>query len=111
MVNYQTNVLKTKTYVDSKQTTFQMVRSDKTPKISVKDIRKIVSDLETKANKQNNNIKIAIRGLNPEKYHTLKGFSTDLRIVDFEDYLRGKVKDTSKFEFFSQVEVTILKEI
>ena len=71
-----------------------MTRSDKQAKISVQGIRDIVANLESKSKNKKKAIKVALRALNPEKYHTLKGFSTELQIVDYDDYLRNKVKDT-----------------
>lgn len=110
MAKYKTKFIKSRKRPDSVQNVFQITRTDKQATISVQDIRNFVSTMETKAKNKKKNVKIALRALNPEKYHTLKGFSTDLQIQDFDDYLKNKVKDTSKFEFFSQLEITVLTE-
>jgi hypothetical protein len=96
-------------FQDGTQTTLQMTRTKKEQQIDIKHIEHVLESIKRKAKKENFNVKVMIRGLNADKWNTLKGFDTELDVDEFEEYYKDKVKDTDKFEKFSQLQVTILK--
>jgi hypothetical protein len=55
------------------------------------------------------NAPVALQGLNPERWRTIKSFRKDISIQDEEDYYDGKARDTSKFNEYYQAIITILK--
>jgi hypothetical protein len=93
--------------IDGTRTTYQYFR--KNGQIDVPEVKKIVDRLERKAVEKGEDIKIAVRGLNVEKWNTLKGYDSELNIQDFADYYRNRVEDPSKFEMFNQLQITIMK--
>lgn len=93
----------------SSQKTYQIKRVAKGQQIDVPEIKALIKKLQTEGAKKN--IKIMVRGLNADKWGTLKGFDTDLQIEEFDDYYKNKgiaKKDMEKFEKFSQLQITIL---
>ena len=52
-----------------------------------------------------------VRGLNIERWQTLKGFDTEFDAESFVDYYRNKIAeaDVEKFTEFSQVQLTVFK--
>ena len=98
---YNTKLIGTKKIGKATKKSYQVTKKENFKTKDIKDILATVS-------KHGPNAKIMIRALNADKWNTLKGFSTDLNIEDFEDYYKNKVSHTSKFEYFTQVEVSIL---
>ncbi len=44
-----------------------------------------------------------------DRWHTLKGFDSNLDVKEDEEYYDGIVREAGKFADFSQIEITILK--
>lgn len=77
--------------------------------IGNKDIEHILEGIEEEAEKNNERVKIMIRGLNIDKWFTLKTFSQDINLLDDDDYYNGKVKESSKFEKFGDLRITVMR--
>lgn len=112
MQNFKITETGSKTVFNQTQKSFQLHKTNKS-EISIDEIKAITSDF---LNKAPNGTKLRIRGLGIDKYNTinyvtLKGLNEQLQILDEEDYLDGKVKDTSKFKRFSQIEFTVIKQV
>lgn len=70
--------------------------------ITLNDIKSII----TAINKKDPSAKVRIRGL-ADSWKTLKGFNSDLMTdEDIDEYLNGRVRNTSKFKSFSQIEIS-----
>ena len=56
--------------------------------------------------------KILVRGLNIERWHTIKGMQEEFDPESFDDHYRNKVKeaDVEKFIEFFQVQITVFKK-
>ena len=54
------------------------------------------------------NIKYLIRIKNAQRIFTVKGYNTDLDIMDYIDYYDAKVKDPSKFSKIFKISIQIL---
>ena len=89
---------------DGVQTTIQLSNSDKS-NITTDEISEIVNKFST------GGTKIMVRGLNIERWQTLKGMHEEFDPESFADYYRNKVAeaDVEKFTEFSQVQLTIFK--
>ena len=89
---------------DGIQTTIQLSNRDKSD-ITTDEIAEIVNKLSTGGSK------VMIRGLNIERWQTLKGMNEDFDPETFIDYYRNKVQedDVQKFTEFKQVQVTVFK--
>ena len=89
---------------DGVQTTIQLYNRDKSD-ITTEEISEIVNKLSTGGSK------IMVRGLNIERWQTLKGMNEDFDPETFIDYYRNKVRedDVQKFTEFKQVQVTVFK--
>ena len=105
---FTTKILEERTFNTSTQTTYQINRRARNKQIDVPEVEKLCEKLLLTGKKFN--AKIMIRALVADKWVTLKGFSTDLKIVDFEEYYLGKVKDATKFDMFDQLQVSILRD-
>jgi hypothetical protein len=83
-----------------KQVTTQFHRrNNKT--MNVDDVNDLIDQMYAKGTQAHDDFKcILIRVLNGDKWVTFKDFD------DLEDYYSGKVKDTSKFYEFIQVQIT-----
>lgn len=103
---------------NAKKTTYQLHKKDKSF-INPSDISYITSKLTSKLPKGS---KVLIRGLGVHgmrdiadrtmhKTTTLKGFNDHLLMQDEEEYLNGRVNETSRFLNFFQIEFTIIKPI
>ncbi len=98
-------------FLGIKEQVYKITRKDKQMKITPEDIRQLVKSIEGQAAKKNETIRLMVRGLNGMRMFTLKGFDEELNVHDFDEYFQGKVKDVSKFSDFSQLQVTIMKEM
>lgn len=108
---YDTKILKRRPHVGVVETTVQFTRRDKKPIMSIADISDLIDGLQQQATNKNEEIRILVRALAIDGMKTLKGFSTDLMIDEFEDYYRNSVQDPTKFGFFSNIQITIEKVI
>ena len=53
--------------------------------------------------------KLLVRAMNNTQFFTFKGFTDNgLNIQDFEEYYINKVDDTTKFNMFNQVQISVL---
>ncbi len=105
MENLNINITETKDFLDSKETTLQINKKNK-KSINPKEIKRLTENLLQSAPKGS---KLRIRGLGIDRWHTLKGYDTNLDVKEDEEYYDGKVRETGKFADFSQIEITILK--
>ena len=89
---------------DGIQTTIQLSNTDKS-KITTEEIGEIVNKFSTGGNK------ILVRGLNIERWQTIKGMQEEFDPESFVDYYVNKVKeaDVEKFTEFMQVQITVFK--
>jgi len=77
--------------------------------LDVEDVKTILKGLESNSKKNNEDIKVLIRGLNPHQWFTLKGYDQDFDSEAVEEYYSADVKNPAKFEKFKQLQVTIIK--
>ena len=89
---------------DGIQTTIQLSNSDKS-NITTEEIGHIVNQFSTGGKK------IMVRGLNIERWMTVKGMNEDFDPESFIDYYVNKVReqDVEKFTEFKQVQITVFK--
>ena len=101
-------VLQEKRFSTKKQITKQYYKPHEGDLISFQEVAELIETLQAEAVAQNKqNFKIMVRGLAPDKWTTMKGYSQDFPTDDdYDDYLINKVKDISKFKHFFQVQVT-----
>jgi hypothetical protein len=90
---------------DGIQTTIQLSNTDKS-KITTEEIGEIVNKFSTGGNK------ILVRGLNIERWQTIKGMQEEFDPESFVDYYVNKVKeaDVENFTEFYQVQITVFKK-
>ena len=84
---------------------FQVFKKNKS-EISHEHIVKIIHSLQSKAPKGTT---IRLRALKVDRWTTLKGFDEDLDLDNEEDYLDGRVIDTTKFLKAFQLEIILMK--
>jgi hypothetical protein len=108
-MSFNKQVIKTVQVGKVKQTTVQMSRTDKKT-LSIDDIAEIAKSIQSQADKKKENIKMMIRGLNIDKWYTIKNFDHDLNADEIDEYLDGQVHDTHKFNDFFQIHVTIYRQ-
>ena len=78
--------------------------------ISSDDVLELIEGIENEARDNNQKIKIMVRGLNIDKWVTLKSYYNDANIKDDEDYYAGKVADDTKFEKFANIKITVRRQ-
>jgi len=90
---------------DGIQTTIQLSNTDKS-KITTEEIGQIVNKFSTGGNK------IMVRGLNIERWMTIKGLNEDFDPESFIDYYVNKIReeDVDKYTDFYQVQITVFKK-
>ena len=90
---------------DGIQTTIQLSNTDKS-KITTEEIGEIVNKFSTGGNK------ILVRGLNIERWQTIKGMQEEFDPESFVDYYVNKIReeDVHKFTEFFQVQITVFKK-
>lgn len=85
------------------QTTVQFNKSKGT--LTKKDLKGILTAVQKQGKKKHDYFDVKlIRVLNGDKWITFYDYEA------IDEYYEGKVKDTSKFEDFSQVQVTLVYE-
>ena len=89
---------------DGIQTTIQLSNRDKS-NITTEEIGHIVNQFSTGGKK------IMVRGLNIERWQTLKGMNEEFDPESFIDYYVNKIReeDVHKFTEFSQIQITVFK--
>ena len=97
-------LLSKKQLIDGVQTTIQLSNHDKS-NITTDEIKDIINHLEV------GGTKIMIRGLNIERWMTLKGMDREFDADEFIDYYVNKVAeaDVEKFTEFKQIQITVFK--
>jgi hypothetical protein len=83
--------------------------SNNTP-MKPKDVKQIVKSLRQKyINTKNKEPKILVRGYDALGAFCLKSYEQDIddMFEDLEDYLRGRVKDDTRFREFTQIEISM----
>jgi hypothetical protein len=108
-MSYNKQVIKTVKLGKVNQTTIQLSRKDKNL-MHIDEISNIVQSIENEANNRKEDVKVMVRGLNIDKWYTLKSFQNDLDSDVVDEYLHGLVQDTVKFNDFIQVHLTIFKQ-
>ena len=98
-------VLSKKDLGDTTQTTIQLSNKEKSF-LTTEEIKQIADRFTSDTSK------CLIRGLNIERWMTLKGMNDDFDDEAFDDYYRNKVKeaDVDKFTTFAQVQITVFKK-
>jgi hypothetical protein len=98
---YNTWINETREHQHSTETRMQITRKGK-KQINVDELFGIFNGL--KKNKKGS--QFIIRALNGQRWFTFKGYEDeDLNVQNFEEYYNNRVKDTGKFEMFSQIEI------
>jgi hypothetical protein len=89
---------------DGIQTTIQLSNKDKSS-ITTDEIGQIVNQFSTGGKN------IMVRGLNIERWCTLKGMNEEFDPESFIDYYVNKIReeDVEKFTEFAQVQITVFK--
>ena len=97
-------LLSKKQLMDGVQTTIQLSNHDKS-NITTDEIKDIINHMEV------DGTKIMIRGLNIERWMTLKGMDREFDAEEFENYYINKVAeaDVEKFTEFKQIQITVFK--
>ena len=97
-------LLSKKQLMDGMQTTIQLSNHDKS-NITTDDIKDIINHMEV------GGTKIMVRGLNIERWMTLKGMYREFDADEFIDYYVNKVAeaDVEKFTEFKQIQITVFK--
>ena len=100
-----TKILSKKEFDKSSQTTIQLSNKNKS-NITIEEISQIINRF------QKGGAKILVRGLNIERWATLKGLNEEFDGESFEDYYRNKVEESAveKFIEFSQVQISVIKK-
>ena len=105
---FDKKVIKTTQVGRVKQTTVQMSRHDK-QLITTNQIASITKSIQTQADKKKENIKLMVRGLNADKWYTIKSMDSDLNEHEIDEYLNGNVGNTGKFLDFFQIHITVYR--
>lgn len=93
---------------NSTETTIKFTRFDKTKQLDVDELHELFDSINKKLPPKS---KIMVRAMNGQRFFTFKSYDRDSLDVDsFEDYYINSVRETDKFEMFSQIQITILKQ-
>ena len=110
MNNYNINVTKKKKVGNLNKTTINIVKKDK-KSMSLKDIKAIVTRLNNTKNEKYHQKFIVIASTPFLKNFNMKAYTDDnIRYDSIEEYLDGRVKDTTKLRRISQISITMIKE-
>ena len=97
-------LLSKKQLTDGTQTTIQLSNRDKS-NITTDEIKEIINHMAV------GGTKIMVRGLNIERWMTLKNMNGDFDAEELIDYYRNSVReaDVEKFTEFSQIQIAVFK--
>jgi hypothetical protein len=97
-------ILSKREFANSVQTTIQLHNKDRS-KITTDEVKKIVDRF------QRGGAKILVRGVNIERWMTLKGWNEDFDAESFVYYYKNKVEEEAveKFTEFSQLQISVIK--
>jgi hypothetical protein len=107
--NYE--VKEARSFAGIKEQVYRITRKDGKATITPSDIRNLVNAIEREAEKKGEIIRMMVRAWNGAGQRTYKGYDGNLDMQDEDEYFEGKVRDSSKFSLFSQVEIYIMKQI
>jgi LPS O-antigen subunit length determinant protein (WzzB/FepE family) len=100
-----TKQLKSKGRPDIEQSTYHINRTDNKT-INTKLFNDIYNTYQKKFGADN----VLVRAVNNEGMRTLKAFGeSEVNLQEFHQYYQNRVKDTTQFEFFYSLEITIKK--
>ena len=99
---------KERAIIGATEVTQQISLRDETM-MTIQDLKDLETNFVNNARLQNKNIKLMIRGLNIQKWITLKGFNTVIEVDGLLDYYQNKVDNANKFLSFYQVQITMIK--
>lgn len=100
-----TKHLKSKGRPDIEQSTYHINRTDNKT-INTKLFNDIYNTYQKKFGADN----VLVRAVNNEGMRTLKAFGeSEVNLQEFHQYYQNRVKDTTQFEFFYSLEITIKK--
>ena len=94
-----------------REKTIQVYKKDEKHQITPSELKKLTEALLIQSQKTGKKHKIMIRGFSNTGPWTLKGFNTDLKVSELEEYFDGKVRDPTHFGNFNQLQITIIYEI
>ncbi len=99
-----TKILSKREFGNSVQTTIQIGKNDKS-KISLDEVGQIIDRFKS------GGAKILVRGLNIERWSTLKGFNEEFDDESFINYYVNKVEEAAVEIFieFSQIQISVIK--
>ena len=87
---------------NNKLYTFSINHQDNSA-ISIADIKNLSNKFSAKYDK------VRIRGLNAQRFHTLKSMTQDdIQVDEYEEYYANKVKNGAKFDHFYQLQISVL---
>ena len=105
---FKTEVMKTRTLHDSKQTTLKLTTSK--PFFEIDDVYGLLNQFESTARQNNQNIQTMIRIPTLLGPRTVKMFSGDLKLQEYEDYFEGRVSESGKFKQITYLEIIVIKQ-
>lgn len=95
-------ILDKRIFKDSTQTNIQISTTNKTM-ITINQVEKIINKYKSEGVK-----KIIVRGLNIDRWVTLKSYDGDLNIDEIEDYYINKVhNDHEKYINYYQIQLSV----
>jgi hypothetical protein len=98
---YDMSLTTIKEFQNSQERTINLHRKDNKP-IEIAEITNICTKFIP------DDAKYMIRALSPKSWMTLKGFNTELNLIEYQDYYKNKVADPSKFDKFFQLVITVI---
>jgi hypothetical protein len=106
---YKTKITHVRKFTNTIETTIQINRFTKDKNISVNQLTDIYNNIKSRFGVD---AKIMVRAMNALHMFTFKGFDAEeMSIYDYDEYMKGKVKEDVKFSKFKFVQITILQNI
>ena len=106
---YNTRITNVRKFSNTVETTMQINRFDKDKNISVNQLTNIFDNIKSRFGP---NATLMVRAMNSLHMFTFKGFDEEeMSIYDYDEYMRGKVKEDVKFSKFKFAQITILQDI
>ena len=101
-MTFQKKIISRREFEDCNETVFQLYKSDNSL-ITTKDVQDAIEELS------NRDYELIVRGLNIQKWTTLKTLDGEFDANDYDDYYINKVKDPNKFLNFEQLQICAFK--
>ena len=99
---------KERALVGATEVTQQISLRDETM-MTIQDLKDLETNFVNTARLQGKDIKLMIRGLNIQRWMTLKMFNSVIEVDGLKDYYQNKVDNVEKFLSFYQVQITMIK--